>query len=307
MKIFVHLHEIHSYMEIRHLRLIQKVAETGNLTRAAGQLFLTQSALSHQLKEIEGTYNGSVFTRVNKKMVPTEIGKRFLDLANQVLPQVESCVNEVREMVSGEVGTIRISTQCYTFYHWLSPILQSYGSIFPNVEVRIENEATFHTIQSLQNGQLDVAIINYELNDPANYNEQELFEDELTVVVPIDHKLASRKFIMPRDLVEENFITYDIPQGRGVTYQMVFEDHGVHPRKVTQVQLTEAILEMVRANLGVSIMAKWAVKDHINAEDLKMIPVTALGLYRKWYAVTLKHKQMPRHISGFIDVLKQHL
>lgn len=294
-------------MEIRHLKLIQKVAETGNLTRAASQLFLTQSALSHQLKEIESIYEGSVFTRVNKKMVPTAIGKKFLHLANTIIPQLEFCEKEIREMVSGEAGLIKISTQCYTFYHWLSPILKTYNDRFPNVEVRIENEATYHTIQSLKEGKLDVAIINYELNDPANYIEQELFEDELTAVVHKGHKLSGKSYIKPEDLTEENFITYDVPQGRGVTYKMVFDSNNIHPKKVTQVQLTEAILEMVRAKLGVSIMAKWAVKDHVNSSDLCMIPITKNGMYRSWYAVTLRHKQMPVHIEGFVDVLKKHL
>lgn len=296
-------------MEIRHLKLIQKVAETGNLTQAASQLFLTQSALSHQLKEIETTYKSSVFTRVNKRMLPTPIGERFLLLANLVLAEVESCKAEVEEMVSGKKGVIRVSTQCYTFYHWLAPILRTFGEAFPQVEVRIENEATFHTVKSLEAGDLDVAIINYELNDPVNYREEELFEDEMVIVVPKDHWLGQKAYVMPTDLIEENFITYDVPNGsgQGVTYKMIFESNGVRPKKVTQVQLTEAILEMVRAKLGVSIMAKWAVKDHVNSTELTMRPLTKDGVFRKWYAVTLKHKTTPVHISGFIDTLRKHL
>jgi len=101
-------------MEIRHLKLVKTVAEEGNLTSAGKKLFLSQSALSHQLREIEDKFGTPIFQRVNKKMVLTQVGNRILRTADTILCELEKVENDVRSVVSGDAGILRISTECYT-------------------------------------------------------------------------------------------------------------------------------------------------------------------------------------------------
>ena len=129
-------------MEIRHLKLVKTVAEEGNLTSAGKKLFLSQSALSHQLREIEDKFGTPIFQRVNKKMVLTQVGNRILRTADTILCELEKVENDVRRVVSGDAGILRVSTLCYTCYHWLPGLLKSYIKHYPNVDVRIIAEAT---------------------------------------------------------------------------------------------------------------------------------------------------------------------
>ena len=145
-------------VEIRHLRLVTAVAQAGSLTKAGEKLHLTQSALSHQLKEVESELNTPLFYRLNKKMVLTPAGKIVLHSAGAILTDLERTKREVQRLISGEAGLLRISTECYTCYHWLPNLLRAYNAEFPNVEVQIVAEATRKPIAALYAGKLDVAI-----------------------------------------------------------------------------------------------------------------------------------------------------
>jgi LysR family transcriptional regulator for metE and metH len=122
-KLFCTFNENNSYMEIRHLKLIRSVAEDKNLTKAADKLFLSQSALSHQLKEIESRYKTQVFIRNNKQMLLTPVGERLLLAANKILDELEMADADIFSITNEDTGLIRLSTQCYTCYHWLSSFL----------------------------------------------------------------------------------------------------------------------------------------------------------------------------------------
>ncbi len=142
-------------MELRHFRLVKAVAEEGTLTNAAKKLFLSQPALSQQLRELEERFGASFFNRANRKMVPTDVARRFLQAAEKILAEMESVETDLKTMVSGNPGILRVATECYTCYHWLPDILRAYGKRYPQVEVRIETEATEEPIPFL----LDAPII----------------------------------------------------------------------------------------------------------------------------------------------------
>src|SRR4029078_6525135 len=105
-------------LDVRHLKLIVAVTEEKSVTRAGEVLHLTQSALSHQLREIEEKLGTPLFLRMNKKMILTPAGERLLFTARQVLEEMKRAEDHIAEMASNKQGTLRLSTECYTCYHW---------------------------------------------------------------------------------------------------------------------------------------------------------------------------------------------
>src|SRR5580704_11601472 len=97
-------------LEVRHLRLVAAVAAVGSLTRAGHQLHLTQSALSHQLRNIESRLGTPLFLRIGKRLVPTPAGERLLASATDVLGRLDQAEQEIREMGRDGAGTLRITT-----------------------------------------------------------------------------------------------------------------------------------------------------------------------------------------------------
>src|SRR5678816_1112680 len=124
-------------LEVRHLQLVAAVAEMGSLTRAGDRLHLTQSALSHQLRGIESRLGAPLFLRVGKRLVLTPAGERLLASARDVLERLQQTERDIREMGRDGAGLLRLTTECYTCYHWLPALLTRYRRRFPRVEVRI--------------------------------------------------------------------------------------------------------------------------------------------------------------------------
>ena len=146
-------------MEIRHLKLIKAIVEEGSITKAIDKLHLTQSALSHQLKEAEYQLGTAIFLRVNKKLVLTKAGEKVYDVANEILTKLAETETQIKQMVFGESGEIRISTECFSSYHWLPSVLKQFHLLYPNVELKIVAEATHIPLQKLLENTIDIAIV----------------------------------------------------------------------------------------------------------------------------------------------------
>ena len=124
-------------LEIRHLRLVREVSLAGSLTRAGAVLHLTQSALSHQLRDIESRLDTPLFLRVGKRMILTPAGERLLRSAEDVLATIEQTEEAIRRLAGAGRGLLRLTTECYTCYHWLPARLREFHERFPRVEVEI--------------------------------------------------------------------------------------------------------------------------------------------------------------------------
>src|SRR5213595_3339940 len=168
-------------LEVRHLRLVAAVADCGSLTRAGDRLHLTQSALSHQLRDIESRLGAPLFLRIGKRLVLTPAGERLLASARDVLAQLQRTEEEIRQMGREKAGVLRLTTECYTCYHWLPPLLLRYRRKFPRIEVRIDVAATGQPIEMLLAGKIDLAIVSSPVSD-RRLTSRPLFDDEMVVV-----------------------------------------------------------------------------------------------------------------------------
>jgi LysR family transcriptional regulator for metE and metH len=294
-------------LDLRHLRLVVAVAESGGQTRAARKLNLTQSALSHQLREMEGRIGAPLFIRASRRMVLTAVGERILASARRVLHEVETLERDLlTEATTGGAGVVRLATECYTCYHWLPGVVTAFRQEWPRVDVRIIAEATADPVRALLDGALDLAIVAGDV-DERRLGCTALFEDEQVVVVAPGHPLASQSFVQPEDLRDEHLILYTTHSSESSVLREVLRPAGVEPRQLTRVQLTEAIVELVKAGLGVSVLARWAVAPQLRDRSLVAIPLTKRGFHRRWWAVTRPHETAPAYQRSLLDLLGRHL
>lgn len=291
-------------LEIRHLKLVAAIAEEGGVTRAGARLHLTQSALSHQLRDAEEKLGASLFRRLNRKMVLTPAGERLLRSARAVLAELERTQMEIGRAATGQEGLLRLSTQCYTCYHWLPTRMQLFQSKHPGVEFQVVVEATPDPLRALVEGKLDLAIVSLPVRD-RRVQYTPLFEDEMMAVVAPHHPLASRPFLAPEDFAGENIIIYP-PKEESSFLLRFLTPAGVVPRSVRQVMLTEAIIELVKAGLGVSAMARWVVEPHLRAGTVRALPLGRAGFHRVWSAATLRNREVPAYVHEFVQLLVKH-
>jgi LysR family transcriptional regulator for metE and metH len=284
-------------LETRHLRLVVGIADYGSLTRAGHQLHLTQSALSHQLTDLETQLGVKLFERLGKRMAPTIAGERLIARARIALRELREMEHEVKQIASGREAVLRVATECYTCYHWLPPVLKAFGERHPKIELQIVPGATSWPIRALLAGKIDVCIVMGAPRD-RRVEAVPLFDDELVAVVAPTHPWATRAYVEAADFASEHLFNYSPPE-ESTLYQRLFIPAGVAPKQLSIVQLTEAMLELVKAGMGVCVLARWAAEPHVRAGTVAAVSITAGGMSRRWYSATRATKSKPPHVRDF--------
>jgi LysR family transcriptional regulator for metE and metH len=291
-------------LEVRHLRLVAAIADYRSLTRASEELHLTQSALSHQLRDIEDRLGAPLFYRLNKRMEPTPAGERLIASARQVLEELTVVETAIRGGLKEVTVPLRLSTECYTCYHWLPAVLRPFQAQYPNVEVRVDAGATRRPLPALLEGRLDLAVMSSSVRD-SRVVVKPLFEDEQVALVADDHPFARLTSVRLADFRRERLITY-VRREDSHFVTRVLEPAGVVPKAIEPVALTEAIIEMVRAGRGVAVLARWSVAHHLTDGSLRAIRVTSEGLRREWKAVIPKRLEGAEYMDEFLRLVTEH-
>ena len=291
-------------LEIRHLRLVAAIAGTGSVTKAAEQLHLTQSALSHQLRDIEERLKTSFFVRLGRRMLLTPAGERVLDTARRVLDEVQRAEEDVQRLAGGGEGVIRVCTECNTGYHWLPPLLSAFRRRHPNVAVNIVAEATKRPVQALLNGELDLAVLSNRSTDRA-LRIRSLFDDEMVAIVAPRHPLSRRTWITPRELADEHLLLYTSVPEESFVLRRVLGPAGLVPKRLSFIMLTEAMIELARAGIGVGVLPRWSAERAIATKAVVAISIGRKGVHRQWSAATLRARPEPAYLTEFIDLIAE--
>ncbi|HSR68340.1 MAG TPA: LysR family transcriptional regulator [Acidobacteriota bacterium] len=291
-------------LEVRHLRMVEAISREGTVSAAARRLNLTQSAVSHALRDLEDRLDLSLFQRGKGKMRPTVHGRRVLKLAGPVLEQIRQAEQDLlrSSKISGE-GILRLCTQCYTCYAWLPAVMQDFMEDVPGYELRIVPEATDGAIEALLNEEVDLAIV----HQPVGRNdicEIPLFRDEILAVVPKGDPLGEKEFLTAQDFADRHLILHSDPEG-SLIFRKMLTPAGVQPRQVSQLRLTEAVVEAVRAGLGITVLAGWVLSPKLEGGHLRAIRLGRGGIYRTWSAAVLRSRRDDLPLTHLTDLLRR--
>ena len=289
------------HLEVKHLRLVQAVHEERSITRAGSRLHLTQSAISHQLKEIEDRLGAPLFQRMRHDMVLTPAGKRVLESAGVILDELKRAEEDVAQMAGRMGGTVRLSTQCYTAYHWLPQLMKTFQAKHPHVAVHINVDATYRAVDALLEGTLDLALTN-DKRSHERLRFVPVFGDELIALMPATHPLAVKEYLRPRDFADQTLVLPSVLK-ESYLYRTFLEPAEVEPAQALKIPLTEAIVEMVKGGMGIGVVARWTILPYLKGSGLRAITLGKHGLYREWWAVVLNHQKTPQYLNDFISLI----
>jgi LysR family transcriptional regulator for metE and metH len=291
----------YSMLEARDLRLVDIVAEEGSLTRAAARLNATQPALSRHLKELEGRTRLVLFERTGRRMVLTPAGERLRLRAREVLDALARAESEARELAGGRTTVLRMSTGCYTTYYWLPRVLQRFAERHPTVEVRIVFELTRHPVPGLLDGRLDLALVS---NTRSNRRMvvRPAFQDELVALVSPHHPWAGRQSVSPKDFADQRLFIVPPPEESDVLNHFLGPAR-VSPREVSVVTLTEALVAMVEAGLGVGVAPRWTVAPALKSGQLVSARL-GRGMHRHWGVATRRNSGRSAVLDDFVELVR---
>ena len=261
--------------------LIVAVADEGSITRAAARLHLTQSAISHHLKQLERALGKDVFIREPRQTLPTGFGRECVEQARAALQALRRADAAIAASRTAQRAPLSIGTECYTSYHWLPRLTRAARLADLDYDLRVAVDATRRVVPSLLAGEIDLAVLNSS-GERSDLIYFPLLLDEIVLVVPAEHPLATRRQVTAEDLQSETLIIHETQSGANPLLDSVLAPVGVAPRAVHRVQLTEAIVYMVAAGWGVSALARWMVDPYIAPNRLAAVRIGRRGLLRQW-------------------------
>ncbi|HHJ20159.1 MAG TPA: LysR family transcriptional regulator [Gammaproteobacteria bacterium] len=288
-------------LELRHLRSLQAIQQCGSLARAAEQLHLTQSALSHQIKALENYYETSLFLRSTKPLSLTSAGLKLRDLAERILPEIELVDGQLRRHALGTSGRLYISIECHACFEWLIPVLDQYRHRWPDVDIDIRLGLSFEPIAALQKGEVDL-VISSDLQTHKDLCFEPLFDYEAQLALAHDHPLTVKDYILPEDLADQTLVTYPVDRKRLDVFSRFLQPANVEPGQVRQAELTAIILLLVSTLKGVAVLPDWVLRESMSHNHLTTRPLGAQGMHGTLHAAVRKVESEAAYIQGFIDL-----
>ena len=301
-----------SHIEVRHLRLVVAISAEGNVTRAAGKLHLSQSAVSHQLLDLERDLGTRVFDRVGKRMVPTSAGARMVADATRVLAELAELERRVTEQRPDARIPFRITASCFMSYSWLPTALAHFGERRPNVDLDIVLEATRRAVPALIADEVDLAIVTDPPRDET-YACTELAVSELVAIASPDHPVVARskKGVLRWSALHDcELLVFDIADPDLVRLdRAIRESHRAHtgerlaaPLQVRKIPVTDALLELVRNGRGVGTVDRWAVAP--TSRTIRVLPL-APRASRTFHAVWREANPRKLPVEELVAVIKR--
>ena len=290
------------FFELRHLKTLIALKETGSVSLAAKRIYLTQSALSHQIKLLEDQYGLTLFERKTQPLHFTAAGERLIKLAQDILPKVVEAELDLVRVKEGDAGQLRIAVECHTCFDWLMPAMDSFRQNWPLVELDIVSG--FHTdaIGLLLTHRADWAIVS-EVEETVGIVHQPLFAYEMVGICSKDHPLAAKEVWQAEDFIDQTLITYPVPDDMLDLLRKVLNPRGINPARRTS-ELTVAIIQLVASKRGVATLPYWAVLPYLERGYVVARKITDNSLQSELYAAVRESDVNTAFMQDFFHTVK---
>jgi LysR family transcriptional regulator for metE and metH len=272
-------------LEIRHLAMLVALAETGSVTQAAIKLGITQSAVTHRISEAQRRLGVTLVKKVGRRIFLTPAAERLHELAMRTLTDIERVEREVAAEHGEARHLVRFGQAVYSRYRWLPGFLKRFEQALRDIELDLVARATFQPLQTLYDGAVDVLSVSGPAGSSAAFEWIHLMCDPLVVILPPGHRLAERKRIRAAEMSEERFIVHSKAREPGFEWQALDLPKGLSLRHAMEVEVPEAIIDMVEAGVGISLLPRWIVEPELASGKLIARPLEGEALWTDWWAV----------------------
>ncbi len=289
-------------LEIRHLKSLVAISETGKLAHAAERVFLTQSALSHQIRVLEEHYAITLFNRTAQGIRFTPAGSRLLALAKEMLQALEKAERDLIRLKSDQSGELRIVLECHTCFDWLTPVMDAFRRAWPEVEIDLV--AGFHSDpwHLLHEAKADI-VIGGMPEKSRDLTHLPLFRFEIMAVLPPEHLLKNKQRLSAQDFSGETLITYPVPDTRIDVIRQVLTPVLIQYHRRT-AELTIAIMQLVASRRGIAALPSWGIQSYVEHEYVIAKPIGKKGLWSELYATGTEDMMVKPYAIDLVKIIR---
>jgi DNA-binding transcriptional LysR family regulator/DNA-binding CsgD family transcriptional regulator len=289
-------------LTFRQLHIFQTVAKYLSFTRAARELFLTQPAVSIQVKQLEEQLGLPLFDQIGKKIYLTQAGQEVFLYTQQVLTllkEMEIVVDELKGLKKGKLVLSGVTTAEYI----LPGLLGLFRQIYPDIQITLEVTNRARVLQRLANNEIDLAIMG-QPPEELNLMGEPFLPNQLLVVALPSHPLAGEKQIPLSRLALETFLTREPGSGTRIALEKLFKEAGLSLRIGLELGSNEAIKQAIQAGLGLGVLSVYALSLELRSGKLVALDAEGFPLQRYWYVVYLAEKRLSPAARAFKEFLQ---
>lgn len=288
-------------LDTRQLRAFCVLARTGSYTQTARELHLTQSGVSHSMKALERDVGCRLFDKLGKKVVLTQAGEQLLQHATKILQEMENARQSLAHLGRWGRGRLRLGATTTACQHILPTVLREFKESFPDHNITIDPGDSTALVSSLLRQRIDLALALEAENEP-QLEFQPLFTDELHFIVGALHPWAQTRRVERADLPRQNYILYN---KASITFRLIedyFRQEEVVLNTVIELGSMEAIKELVKLGLGVSIVSPWIARKEIEEGSVVALPLGRRRLRRRWGILHWRGKRLNLAEETFVGL-----
>ena len=295
-------------MEDHRLKAFCLVVEMKSFSKAAEAKFMTQSAMSHLIKNLEDELGVKLLERKAKTVTPTPAGRLFYDYSKKILEIYKKMENDVYSLVNKVKGPLHIGASPTAATYLLPQVFYSFAKKFPEVQIEVSVLNTSDIIDSLHKGIIHTGII--EGNpQKTNIHLEEIAEDEMIIIASDENPLSKKKPLTPRDLLSQPFIMPELGSGTRELVDDFLRALGLKTENI-HVSMTlgnpELLIRMVQSGLGISFVSKWSVFNAIKDGSIKILHIGGKRLKRSFNIVSLHEEPSTVVAKKFKEFLKEY-
>jgi DNA-binding transcriptional LysR family regulator len=293
-------------MNPHHLRTFLAVRRHRNYTRAAEEVFLTQPAVSRQVRQLEEELGVRLFEQIGKSLHLTDAGETLAAEAEKLLGAMERTAEAVRSHRSAERGSVRIGASTTPGFYLLPDLLGEFHRRFPKVALHYTVENSLKIEQMIVRNELDVGFVGAHLSSE-ELELKPLVEDEIVCFAAPSHRLAKARQIAPNSLEEEMWVIRE----KGSATRRLFEDwlssRNGTIRKAIELGCPEACKALVRAGIGISFMSVHGLRSEFRKKRLVKLPMTGMSLKRPIFLARHSEKRNSPVMETFLQIVESAL
>lgn len=292
------------YMNLAHLKAFMAVAQHRSFSRAAEKLYLTQPAVSRQIQALEELLGVQLFDRVGRSILLTEAGNILLHHAHMALQALEEGRETIHQLRGLQKGHLRISAASTIGTYMLPQPLGDFKARFPHIDISLAITNKARVLQQVLHHDVELGFVGPPV-DPAALEREEYLLDELVLIVAPTHRLAHEESVQVAELAEEVFILREHGSGTREIMEEELARVRLNLKKSMELGSTEAIKQAVAANLGVSIVSKFAITLEILQGRLAVVKLQELNLRRQLFMVYHRGRTLSPAAQEFFSLLRQ--
>lgn len=282
---------------IRQLKIFEAVAQHLSYTRAAEHLFLSQPAVSMQIKQLESEVGLSLFERMGKKLFLTEAGDELLIYARNITQQLVELNDVMDEIRGSERGRLTIAVATTANYFALK-LLGEFYKRFSGTTINLDVTNRESLLEHLNENTVDMVIMGLP---PENIDVEAtpFLDNPLVIIAPKGHALSGQKSIPLSVVQQETFIMREHGSGTRIAMERFFEQSGYSISSVMEMSSNEAINQAVEAGLGLGIVSQHTLELELALGRLEVLDVESFPIMRHWYLVHRHGKRLTTLMSAF--------